>query len=46
MPLPDGRWLLYHTTEPGTLPLRFGDENTPWQLRTESGGQPITLFGE
>ena len=45
-PLPDGRWLLYHATEPGTLPLRFGDENTPWQLLAESGGQPITLFGE
>ncbi|WP_345049700.1 DUF5691 domain-containing protein [Hymenobacter glaciei] len=47
-PLPDGRWLLRHATEPLALPLplRFADENLPWQLLAESGGQPITLFGE
>ncbi|GAB3846934.1 hypothetical protein GCM10028822_07640 [Hymenobacter terrigena] len=45
-PLPDGGWLLHHASEPLTLPLRFADENTPWQLLAESGGQPIALFGE
>lgn len=45
-PLPDGRWLLHHATETGTLPLRFADENAGWQLLAESGGQPLTLFGE
>jgi hypothetical protein len=45
-PLPDGRWQLHHATEPGTLPLRLIDENFGWQLLAESGGQPVTLFGE
>ncbi|MGY3087228.1 hypothetical protein ACVWYF_000254 [Hymenobacter sp. UYAg731] len=45
-PLPDGRWLLHHATEPHSLALRFAEENTPWQLLAESGGRPITLFGE
>ena len=45
-PQPDGRWLLHHASESGTLPLRFTDENTGWQLLAESGGHPITLFGE
>lgn len=45
-PLPDGRWQLRHATEPLTLPLRLTDEDLPWQLLAESGGQPITLFGE
>jgi hypothetical protein len=42
----DGSWLLYHTTESGAIPLRFADDNAPWQLLAQSGGQPITLFGE
>ena len=42
----DGQWQLLHTTEPLTLPLRFADDNAGWQLLAESGGQPITLFGE
>ncbi|MET4073256.1 DUF5691 domain-containing protein [Hymenobacter sp. UYCo722] len=42
----DGQWQLHHATEPLTLPLRFADENAGWQLLAESGGQPITLFGE
>ncbi|MFD2720147.1 DUF5691 domain-containing protein [Hymenobacter monticola] len=46
MPLPDGRWQLHHRTEAGTLPLRFIDEDFGWQLLAESGGQPVTLFGE
>ncbi|WP_460619538.1 DUF5691 domain-containing protein [Hymenobacter ruber] len=45
-PLPDGRWLLHHAIEPGVLPLRLVDENFGWQLLAESGGQPISLFGE
>ncbi|WP_210515389.1 DUF5691 domain-containing protein [Hymenobacter terricola] len=45
-PLSDGRWRLHHATEALTLALRFADENTPWQLLAESGGQPVTLFGE
>ncbi|GAB3584099.1 SWIM zinc finger family protein [Hymenobacter daeguensis] len=45
-PLPDGRWQLHHATEAGILPLRLGDENFGWQLLAESGGQPVTLFGE
>ncbi|MBH8569267.1 hypothetical protein KB206_10255 [Microvirga sp. STS02] len=45
-PLPDGRWLLHHATEPGALPLRLVNENYGWQLLAESGGQPISLFGE
>ncbi|MCI1187614.1 DUF5691 domain-containing protein [Hymenobacter sp. DH14] len=45
-PLPDGRWLLQDATNNDTLPLRFVDENMPWQLLAESGGQPLTLFGE
>lgn len=43
---PDGNWLLYHATEGGALPLRFTDDNAPWQLLAQSGGHPITLFGE
>ncbi|MDO7852089.1 SWIM zinc finger family protein [Hymenobacter convexus] len=45
-PAADGRWLLHHAAEAGTLPLRFADENIPWQLLAENGGQPMTLFGE
>ncbi|MBF9140541.1 DUF5691 domain-containing protein [Hymenobacter properus] len=45
-PLPDGRWQLNHATETGTLPLRLTDEDFGWQLLAESGGQPLTLFGE
>jgi hypothetical protein len=43
---PDGNWLLYHATETGALPLRFANDNAPWQLLAQSGGHPITLFGE
>ena len=46
MPLPDGSWLLHHATEAGTLPLRFADENRPFELLAQSGGQSLTLFGE
>ncbi|HEX8658378.1 MAG TPA: DUF5691 domain-containing protein [Hymenobacter sp.] len=42
---PDGRWVLHHP-EDGALPLRFGDGDAPWQLLAESGGHPLTLFGE
>lgn len=42
---PDGRWLLHHPTD-GALPLRFADDDAPWQLLAESGGHPLTLFGE
>ncbi|GAB3866177.1 hypothetical protein GCM10028824_06380 [Hymenobacter segetis] len=42
---PDGRWLLHHP-EDGALPLRFADEDVPWQLLAQSGGHPLTLFGE
>jgi hypothetical protein len=42
----DGSWLLYHATEGGALPLRFADDNAPWQLLAQSGGHPMTLFGE
>ncbi|MDB5271199.1 MAG: hypothetical protein JWP58_4239 [Hymenobacter sp.] len=45
-PLPDGGWLLHHAIAPGVLPLRLVDENFGWQLLAESGGQPVTLFGE
>jgi hypothetical protein len=45
-PLPDSSWQLHHATEPGTLPLRFTEEDFGWKLLAESGGQPITLFGE
>ncbi|MDO7845803.1 DUF5691 domain-containing protein [Hymenobacter sp. M29] len=45
-PLPDGRWQLHHATETDTLPLRFIEEDFGWQLLAESGGHPITLFGE
>ncbi|MBO2011116.1 DUF5691 domain-containing protein [Hymenobacter negativus] len=45
-PLPDGSWQLHHATEPGILPLRLADEDFGWQLLAESGGQPVTLFGE
>ena len=42
---PDGHWVLHHPEE-GALPLRFADDNAPWQLLAESGGHPLTLFGE
>ncbi|MBD2768957.1 hypothetical protein IC235_13780 [Hymenobacter sp. BT664] len=42
---PDGRWVLHHP-EDGALPLRFADDTAAWQLLAESGGQPLTLFGE
>lgn len=42
---PDGRWVLHHP-EDGALPLRFADDDAPWQLLAESGGHPLTLFGE
>ncbi|HEX8328369.1 MAG TPA: DUF5691 domain-containing protein [Hymenobacter sp.] len=47
-PLADGAWCLHHAAEPGTVPLRFSeeDENAGWQLLAQSGGQPMTLFGE
>jgi hypothetical protein len=45
-PLPDGRWLLHHATEPLALPLRIADEEIAWQWLAFSGGQPLTLFGE
>ena len=45
-PLPDGSWQLHHATEPGILPLRLIDEDFGWQLLAESGGHPVTLFGE
>jgi hypothetical protein len=45
-PLPDGRWQLHDADEAGAVPLRFADENAPWQFLAESGGLPITLFGE
>jgi hypothetical protein len=45
-PLPDGRWLLHHATEPLTLPLRIVDEEVAWQWLAFSGGRPLTLFGE
>ncbi|MDJ0367254.1 DUF5691 domain-containing protein [Hymenobacter sp. H14-R3] len=45
-PSPDGRWLLHHTTEPLTLPLRLADEELAWHWLALSGGQPLTLFGE
>ena len=45
-PLPDGRWLLHHATEPLALPLRIVDEEVAWQWLAFSGGQPLTLFGE
>lgn len=45
-PLPDGSWLLHHATETDTLPLRFANENMPFELLAQSGGQPLTLFGE
>ncbi|HEX8426280.1 hypothetical protein [Hymenobacter sp.] len=41
----DDAWVLHHATEPVTLPLRL-DPETGWQLLAESGGQPISLFGE
>ncbi|UOQ95953.1 hypothetical protein MUN81_11835 [Hymenobacter sp. 5317J-9] len=46
MPLPDGSWMLHDDADAGTLPLRFTDENAPWQLLAASGGPPLTLFGE
>ncbi|SET37237.1 DUF5691 domain-containing protein [Hymenobacter actinosclerus] len=45
-PQPDGGWLLTHPAEDAALPLRFADEDAPWLLLAESGGQPLTLFGE
>lgn len=46
LPLPDGHWQVHDATDTGTLPLRFADEDLGWQLLAESGGQPLTLFGE
>jgi hypothetical protein len=46
-PLPDGSWQLHHATESGVVPLRLSeDTDIGWQLLAESGGQPLTLFGE
>ena len=45
-PLPDGRWLLHHATEPLALPLRIVNEEVAWQWLAFSGGRPLTLFGE
>lgn len=45
-PLPDGRWLLHDANEALALPLRFADDTAPWHLLAQSGGQPLTLFGE
>ncbi|WP_133271061.1 DUF5691 domain-containing protein [Hymenobacter radiodurans] len=42
---PDGRWVLHHPTD-GALPLRFATDDAPWQLLADTGGHPLTLFGE
>jgi hypothetical protein len=41
-----GNWALVHATDSVALPLRFTDGDAPWQLLAQSGGQPMTLFGE
>ncbi|TPG63787.1 DUF5691 domain-containing protein [Hymenobacter nivis] len=43
---PDGTWLLQHPAESGGLPLRFASAEAPWELLAQSGGHPMTLFGE
>ncbi|MBT9395504.1 hypothetical protein KLP40_20230 [Hymenobacter sp. NST-14] len=43
---PDGSWGLHHSHDEAALPLRLPDEDAAWQLLAESGGHPLTLFGE
>lgn len=43
---PTGEWVLVHPADSVALPLRFTDEDAPWQLLAQSGGQLLTLFGE